>query len=222
MVNAVSKSLRIEIVSDVVCPWCYIGKANLEKAISELKLEYQNLEIHIEFKPFRLDPNLPSSGLPRDEVLSKKFGSKERMLEIFENTIQAASDSGIQMEFKTGIMQPNTLDSHRLIRLAKEFSLQESMAKSLFKAYFTDNLDLTEKNTLTQIAVQVGIPENRIELFWNENEFWKETLEEETHIRELGISGVPFFILNHRYAFSGAQPVETMLEILKDIIENKS
>jgi predicted DsbA family dithiol-disulfide isomerase len=68
----------------------------------------------------------------------------------------------------------------------------------------------------------VGIPENRIELFWNENEFWKETLEEETHIRELGISGVPFFILNHRYAFSGAQPVETMLEILKDIIENKS
>jgi predicted DsbA family dithiol-disulfide isomerase len=216
------KNLDIQIVSDVVCPWCYIGKRNYDKAIQSLKSLSPDLKINLHLRPFRLDPSIPSEGIPRDKVMEEKFGGKAHLQKIFSRTKKAAQDAGIQMEFLPGIQQPNTLDCHRLIRLAGEHNLQEKMLESLFNAYFTENKNLADQSFLSKLAIHVGISEKELAEFWGKGLYKEETESEELRMRSLGVTGVPFFILNGGYAFSGAQPPEVMESILLEIINNKS
>jgi predicted DsbA family dithiol-disulfide isomerase len=213
--------LEVQIVSDVVCPWCYIGKANWDKGSKLWMDENPGNELEVEMKPFRLDPTIPMEGRPRDEVLAAKFGSLDQMNAIFSRTKNAAAQSGIQMEFLSGIQQPNTLHSHRLIRFAKDYGLQEDMAYALFEAYFSHNKDLTKQDILHEITLAVGIPEDRLVKFWELNEYLEETIQEETNMRALGVTGVPFYVINEKYAFSGAQPPEVMKNILSEILEKE-
>lgn len=214
--------LQVQIVSDVVCPWCYIGKVNWDQGSKEFLQTIPGVEMEVEMKPFRLDPTLPMEGKPRDEVLAAKFGGSDKMDTIFARTISAAETSGIHMEFKKGIQQPNTLHSHRLIRLAKDYNLQAEMAVSLFSAYFTDNKDLSKVDILTSIAISIGLDATVLQNFWDTNQYLDETVEEEDRVRSLGVTGVPFFIINDKYAFSGAQPPEVMKNILMEISEKEN
>ncbi len=211
--------LEVKIVSDIVCPWCYIGESNWDKGSSDWKKSHPEVSFAVEFKPFRLDPNLPMEGLPRDEVLAQKFGSKEQLIKIFSRTIKAGKDAGVPIEFQSGVQQPNTLHCHRLIRLAKDFDLQKEMVTSLFRSYFTENLNLTEQDVLTTIALNVGIPKSALDEFWTKDQYRDEILEEEKRIRDLGVTGVPFFIINDSFAFSGAQPPEVVGKILDQVLE---
>jgi predicted DsbA family dithiol-disulfide isomerase len=209
--------LNVQIVSDVVCPWCYIGKVNWDKGTKEWLDQNSHVELEVEMKPFRLDPTLPMEGLPRDTVLAQKFGDVGKMQAIFNRTKKAARDVGIEMEFLPGIQQPNTLHCHRLIRLAKDFDLQKEMGYILFDAYFTKNQDLTDPEKLNAMASEVGIPEDRLQSFWKEDEYLQDTLIEEERMRSLGVTGVPFFIINDQYAFSGAQSPDVFKQILDEI-----
>ncbi|MCC5814367.1 MAG: DsbA family oxidoreductase [Leptospira sp.] len=209
--------LIVQIVSDVVCPWCYIGKVNWDKASNEWLKENPGTELEVEMKPFRLDPTLPMDGQPRDQVLGQKFGSPEKMKVIIDRTKKAASEVGIQMEFLPGVQQPNTLHCHRLIRLAKDFDIQKEMGYILFDAYFTKNENLTDPEKLNAMAREVGIPEDRLQSFWKEDECLQDTVIEEERMRSLGVTGVPFFIINDQYAFSGAQSPDVFKQILDEI-----
>ena len=218
MVGLILMKLEVKIVSDIVCPWCYIGESNWEKGSSEWKQSHPEVSIDVEFKPFRLDPNLPMEGVPRDEVLSQKFGSKDQMEKILARTIKAGKEVGVPIEFQSGVMQPNTLQGHRLIRLAKDYNLQREMVASLFRSYFAENLNLTEQDVLTLIALNVGIPKSALDEFWTKDQYRDEILEEEKRMRDLGVTGVPFFIINDSFDFSGAQPPEVVGKILDQVL----
>lgn len=211
------------MVSDVVCPWCYIGKKNWEEAaqswISKKEAEGKSIRFSREWKPFRLDPSLPMEGKPRDEVLSMKFGGSRNMQAAFHRVVEAGKKAGIEMVFEPGLIQPNTLHLHRLIQFAAGFQLSDSVAEALFASYFTKNEDLTNRETITRLGIEAGISQEEMNRFWEEEIGLPELLSEEEQVRQMGVTGVPFFILNDKYAFSGAQPPEVIESILDQIWE---
>ncbi|WCL49851.1 DsbA family oxidoreductase [Leptospira sp. GIMC2001] len=209
---------EVQIVSDVVCPWCYIGKKNWESAVENWAKRNPNHKIDQEWKAFRLDPTLPEEGKPREEVMQAKFGNLDRVHSLFEQVKKVANQVGIEMDFKPGVTQPNTLHAHRLIRLGKKFQIENQLAEALFAEYFIHNGNLADKDNLTRIAIENGIPEEEIQKFWDEKWGEKDTIDEEINMRSMGVTGVPFFIINEKYAFSGAQPPDVIEKILDQIL----
>ena len=199
------KKLQLEVASDVVCPWCYIGKRRLEKAVGLLKDEFH---VEVRWLPFQLNPDLPPEGMPRADYRKAKFGSLERSKQLDARVIAEGKGEGIDFAFDRMERQPNTTQAHRLIALAEN---QDSVVDALFRAHFEQGRNIGEPKVLAEIAAQCGVKGWPQEAAKRASEVSK--LEEE--VRELGISGVPTFIFERRTGVSGAYPPEQLAEAMR-------
>jgi predicted DsbA family dithiol-disulfide isomerase len=206
--------IKIDVVSDVVCPWCYIGKRRLEKAIDKLKNEY---EFEIQYHPFELNPNVPAEGFDQKTYLIKKFGSESRYDELIENVTNVAAEEGLKFDYSKQSKSPNTLDLHRVIWLAWKEGKQFKTVEAFFHAYFEKGIDLSQPENIIAVAKEGGLDEIKVRTLLDNNEGIEEVKSEQLHNREIGVTGVPFYIINNKYAVSGAQPAALFIKAFKDI-----
>ncbi|AOZ98892.1 MULTISPECIES: DsbA family oxidoreductase [Flavobacterium] len=209
--------LKIQIWSDIMCPFCYIGKRRLENAISQFG--HQDA-IEIEWKSFQLDPNFIASDDDNlVEHLAEKYRKdKDWAIEMLENMTQNAANSGLEFHFEKSVMA-NSLNAHRLLHLAKKQNLGSELKELLFKAYFTDGKDVNNKETLKQLGIQVGLNVDKVDEVLNSNSFTREVEEDMQMAQKIGVQGVPFFVFDNKYAISGAQHVETFVKTLEKVWE---
>lgn len=194
--------MKLEVASDVICPWCYIGKRRLERALSLLKNE---LSPQIRWLPFQLNPGMPKEGVPRAEYRRAKFGSLERSRQLDARVIAEGKSEGIDFAFDRIQRTPNTTQAHRLIALAED---QNAVVDALFRAYFEDARDIGDPAVLADIAAQCGVKG------WPERAPDVSALEDE--VRAMGISAVPTFIFDRKSGISGAYPAETLAQAIRD------
>jgi len=193
----VAKALRIEVASDVICPWCYIGKRRLEKALALLGEE---IEPRIEWLPFQLNPGMPAEGVARADYRRAKFGSLERSRELDARVAREGAGEGIQFAFDRMERTPNTMKAHRLIDLAQHQQKAAPVVDALFRAYFEEARDIGDDAVLAGIARACEVGD------WPRASDGERVAQLEGHVRELGISGVPTFIFDRRSGISGAYP----------------
>lgn len=205
--------IKIGVVSDVVCPWCYIGKRRLEKAIGMLSGE---MEFEIAYYPFELNPDIPAKGLKQKEYLTGKFGGEEAYRKITQQTTAAAKQEGLIFNFDKQAVLPNTRNAHRLILYAREEGKQLQLAELLFRAYFTDGTDLSDMENLADISAEAGLNREKVEQFLESDSGMTEVMIAETELQRMGIRSVPFYIINDRYGISGAQPSEAFIQAFKN------
>src|ERR1041385_4252126 len=182
--------IKIDVVSDVVCPWCYIGKRRLEKAIDQLKSDF---DFEVEYHPFELNPNMPTEGRSQKEYLVAKFGGEERYNKITNHTEKTAAEEGLKFDFSKQKTSPNTFNSHRLIAFAKTKGKQAEVKEALMSAYFEKGIDLTKTESLISIAVECGLDANETNSFLNSDVLRADVKLEEQLNHQRGISGVPFY-----------------------------
>lgn len=194
-------ALLVEVVSDVICPWCFIGKRRLEKA---LVLLGDPPDVRVAWRPFQLNPRMPPEGIERRAYRTAKFGSWERSLALDAQVAEAGRGEGITFAFDKMMRTPNTLDAHRLLWLAGKLGVQDPVTESLFLGYFTAGADLNDRPTLVALAVEGGIPAADAERLLAGDKGCADVLAEETRYKALGVNGVPAFFLNGVPTFSGA------------------
>ncbi|WP_281017316.1 MULTISPECIES: DsbA family oxidoreductase [unclassified Minwuia] len=195
--------MLIDIVSDTICPWCFIGKRKLEAAMQNRS----DVQPEIGWRPFQLNPEMPRAGMSRDAYLSAKFGGADRAARIYETIRAAGAELGIPFRFDLIKRTPSTLDSHRLIRWATQEGLQDRIVEALFIAYFTQGADIGDADVLTRIAVENGMdPKVTGDRLRNDTDL-DLVRQEDAMARSMGINGVPCFIIDRKYAVSGAQDV---------------
>jgi predicted DsbA family dithiol-disulfide isomerase len=203
--------LSIEVFSDVICPWCYIGKRRLERSLELLGGEY---EIEVLWRPFQLNPGMPPEGVERRAYRTAKFGSWERSLELDARVAAVGASVGIELAFDRIGRTPNTFDAHRLIRYAQSRGKQDILVERLFRAYFTEGRDIGDRQVLAGLASEAGMVRSEVEGFLASDEGSGEVRLEEERGRRLGIDGVPFFLIDGRVALSGAQEPEVIAEAI--------
>lgn len=208
--------MRIDIFSDVICPWCFIGKKRLEKALTLRPL--QDLQIH--WRAFQLNPGMPEEGMDRQAYLAAKFGGPESAQRIYDTVGAAGRRSGVDFAFDKITRTPNTVAAHRLVRLAERFGRQDAMVDSLFQAYFLQGRNLSDKDGLVDIAADAGLDQAAARAFLDGDEETEAVLAEDAYARKLGIGGVPCFIVDGRYALSGAQEPEAFLPVF-DLVDTE-
>jgi predicted DsbA family dithiol-disulfide isomerase len=206
--------IKVGVISDVVCPWCYIGKRRLENAINNLSDKF---DFDVEYFPFELNPQIPESGFDQKEYLTNKFGGEERYNQITDNTADVAAKEGLMFDFQGQKKSPNTRNAHRLIQFAKEDNKHLQMVEALFKAYFTDGVDLTKTESLVQLAANIGLDKTKIEQFLLSDTGKIEVEMAERELQQLGITGVPFYIIDNKFGISGAQPSESFIKAFEEI-----
>jgi predicted DsbA family dithiol-disulfide isomerase len=210
--------MKIEIWSDIMCPFCYIGKRQLEAALAE----FPNDKFEIEWKSFQLDPSItPQSGKDVYAFLAERKGiSVEQSVEMHKGVVERAKSVGLDYHFDKAIIS-NSLKAHRIIQLAKTKSAGDEMEEIFFKAYFTNGCDLNDDSTLIELALQAGLNKEDVqEVVQNENLFLKEVRADIDEAQEIGVQGVPFFVFNRKYAISGAQPVEAFVQTITEVQNN--
>lgn len=202
--------MQIDVFADVVCPWCYIGKRNLEAALARVRPEGVTLRWHA----FQLNPDLPPDGVDRQRYLQEKFGSTEAVTRIHERVGEAGRRAGIEFRFDRIAKSPNTFDAHRLLSLAGSQGRQSQLAEALFHAYFIDGEDIGDRGVLAKRAVDAGMEGDIVSALAGDaaGDAVRADLKA---ARDMGIGGVPFCIFANRYALSGAQPVETFMQALQ-------
>ena len=199
-------NLSVDVISDVICPWCFIGKRRLEKAIAA-----GDGRVKVRWLPFQLNPAMPKEGISRREYRIKKFGSWERSQELDAQVVAAGKGEGIQFAFDRIKRTPNTLDAHRLIWLADQDGCQDAVVEALFRAYFTEGRDISNRQTLIDVVADVGLDRHRAEALLNTDN-GLEVIEEANELsRRCRVEGVPFFFVNGRVTLSGAQPPDAFL-----------
>jgi predicted DsbA family dithiol-disulfide isomerase len=205
--------LRIDIVSDAICPWCYIGKRQLERALATLEAEGLHFSVH--WNPFQLNPDMPKEGRDRMAYRAQKFGSIERARELDERVSSAAA--GVGLQFRTDLMlrTPNTLDAHRLIWSAGREGVQDAVMEAVFAAYFTQGRDIGNRDVLADCAAGGGMDRAAAADFLAGDVAAQEMLAADRAAREAGVNGVPSFFLDGYGLYSGAMPAETMAEALR-------
>lgn len=207
----IERTLQIEVYSDVVCPWCYVGKRRLERALDQLN---GNMQAHVTWKPFQLNPTMPEGGMDRTCYLEAKFGSLESFRQLEEHVLAAGASERIPFAFEKIAKTPNTFLAHRLIWYGAQQGRQDAVVDFLFRGYFEEGADIGDVRTLAQLAKRAGLDVDR---FLHSDEGVVEVKAEEAAGHRLGIRGVPYFIVDGTYAISGAQPVETFVSSLKRI-----
>lgn len=195
------KPLTIDVVSDVVCPWCYIGKKRIEQAIALAP----EVPVELIYRPFFLNPWVPREGISRDEYLTKKFGSPERYKEIAGRIAETAAQEGLEYHPERVQRQPNTIDCHRLIHWASAIGQGPAMKQRLMELYFRDGGDLTDPDVLVQAAAECGLDAADIRARLATDQDVEEVSAQAQEAADKGISGVPTYVFMHQYAVSGAQ-----------------
>lgn len=211
------KVIRIDVVSDVVCPWCYIGKRRLEKAIEGTQhsdnVQVKNTEII--YRAYQLDPSVPNEGLDFQTYMENRFGGG--FVSKFHQVEQAAQTEGLDFDFSTLPKAINTFTLHRILTIALQDGIQAEVKEAFMKAYFVDKQDLTQENILIKLLEKYGWSAEKTLGIINSDVATDEVKEEMNYYRQLGVSGVPYFIFNNKYAVSGAQPTEVFMEILEKV-----
>ncbi|HSA90152.1 MAG TPA: DsbA family oxidoreductase [Burkholderiales bacterium] len=197
--------MKLEIASDVICPWCYIGKRRLEKALGLLKNE---VTPQISWLPFQLNPGMPKEGMPRAEYRKAKFGSLERSRQLDARVIAEGRSEGIEFAFERIERTPNTVAAHKLIQTAQQTGLGDLVKDALFRAYFEEARDIGDPAVLADLAARCGVKG------WPENAPDLAALEDE--VRAMGITAVPTFIFDRRSGISGAYPAETLAAAIRE------
>lgn len=206
------EKMKIEVWSDVMCPFCYIGKKKFEAALSEFANK-NNTELT--WKSFQLDPSIQSNtGLSSAEYLAQRKGMQLlQVKEMQANVAHMAEKAGLKFDFGKSVVA-NSFDAHRISHLALKHGVQDKVEELLFAAHFTNGKDIADKNTLVEIAKEAGIPEEETRKVLENKDFAKEVLSDIDEAQQLGISGVPFFVFNRKYAVSGAQDSKVFLQTL--------
>lgn len=209
--------MLIDIVSDTVCPWCFIGKRRLERALAQRP----GLDVQIGWRPFELNPDMPPAGLDRAQYLQLKFGGVERAGRIYATIANAGAEEGIDFRFDRIKRTPNTIASHRLIRWAAGQNRQDAVVERLFTTYFVEGEDIGDHEVLGAIAREAGMdPELTRELLVRGDDIEVVKAEEQV-ARRMGINGVPCFIVDRKYAISGAQDSAVLLQVF-DLAEREA
>ncbi|MCA1010818.1 DsbA family oxidoreductase [Halobacillus halophilus] len=205
--------MKIEIWSDFVCPFCYIGKRRLEQALENFPNEEK---AEVVYKSFELDPNAErSSKQSMHEKLAAKYGrSLEEAKEMTRNMEEQASMVGLDFRFDT-MVPTNTMDAHRVAKFAETKGLDQETAEVLFRAVFTDSKDIGDHETLIELAQEAGLDQSEVRQVLESTDYMELVRTEETEAHQVGVQGVPFFVINRKYAVSGAQPIEIFTQALE-------
>ena len=211
--------IKIDIISDTVCPWCYIGKKRLDKAIEE----YKDQNFDINWHAFQLNPTMPKEGVDRQLYLSTKFGGEERAISIYKQIQDAGKSSNILFNFDKIHIMPNSFYSHMLLEYSKEEGIQNKISEELFEAFFIHGKNIGEFTELNKIAKLNNIKDFSEDFFINRKDLAKKVQMSDETSRSKGIGGVPFFIINDNYAISGAQESEVFKKIFETcLLENST
>ncbi len=208
----------IDVISDVMCPWCFIGKRRLEKALMMLP----ESNIKVQWHPYQLDASLPKDGKDRKQYLEEKFGGPERAKEIYAHVRNTGAAEKIDFQFEAIEKAPNTINSHRLIRWARSEDMQDAMVEELFKLYFTEGADLTDKKVLVNAAERAGINSKLVSDLLDTDQDVKEVEADVFRAHEIGVTGVPFFVIDGRFAVAGAETPETLVAAIRHAEETKT
>lgn len=214
-----NQAIEIDIVSDVVCPWCYLGATHLRLALETLP----GITADLRWRPFQLDPTIPREGMDRHEYMARKF-SPARLAAAHDRLTEAGQDAGIAFAFSDISVSPNTLDAHRVIRWAASAGpgIQDRVSRALFKAYFEEGQNVGDPETLIRIAEENGMDASLVTALLPTDADREAVQAEIATAQGMGITGVPCFVIDGRYAIMGAQPVEAMVDALGKVARMKA
>ena len=202
--------MTIDVFADIACPWCYIGEANLAAALRERP----GLRVERRWRPFQLQPGLPTTGTERDAFFEAKFGGRDRMDAAFAHVTRAGAAAGIRFDFHRLAGAPNTADAHRLVLFGREHDREFETADALFEGYFADGRDLNNEDDLVAIAERAGLPSAEARDLLRSDRLAADVAQSQTIAQRSGISGVPLYLFGERFALSGAQPVAAFVQAL--------
>ncbi|GMG83482.1 DsbA family oxidoreductase [Paralimibaculum aggregatum] len=205
--------IPLDIISDPICPWCYIGKARLDAAIAELGHD----PFIRRWRIFRLNPDMPREGMERQAYLDAKFGGREGADRIYGRIEAVARESGLETRFDLIRRTPDTLDAHRLLRWAEAEGVQNAVADGLFRSYFVEGADISAPEVLTAIAGEAGMDGAVVARLLEGEADRAELAAEDDEARRMGVSGVPCFVINGRYVIQGAQETETWVRVIREL-----
>ncbi|KIC27344.1 DsbA family oxidoreductase [Leisingera sp. ANG-M6] len=208
-------AVKLDILSDPICPWCYIGKTHLDKALAEVP----DHPFVIEWHPFQLNPDMPREGMDRREYLERKFGGKEGAVKAYAPVVEHAEKAGLTINFEAMQRTPNTLDAHRLIHWAGVEGKQTKVVDGLFKAYFVDAKDIGNHAVLAQVAQEAGMEADVAARLLEGDSDVQAIRDRDAHSRKMGVSSVPTFIVANQHAVPGAQPPELWKQVIEDILQ---
>jgi predicted DsbA family dithiol-disulfide isomerase len=203
--------LTVDVFSDVICPWCYIGKRRLKKALHLLGARH---DIEVVWRPFELNPGMPAEGIDRRAYRVAKFGSWEQSLALEARVAAVGAAAGIPFAFDRIARTPNTFGAHRLIGFSQQRGRQDALVEALFQAYFIDGRNVGDRRVLAEVAAEAGLRRTEVESFLDSNQGTDDVRRELERGRRLGIDGVPYFLINGKVAVAGAQEPE----LLRDAI----
>ncbi|QHW32505.1 DsbA family oxidoreductase [Paenibacillus rhizovicinus] len=204
--------MHIDLYSDVACPWCRIGKQNLARAL-ELWAEQNDEPVTVAYHAFQLDPDLPEEGRAFDEAMMRKMGGPESMKRVVEHVTGAGAAVGLTFRFDRVGKMPNTRLAHRFVALLQD-EQKEAVVDALFKSYFEDGSDVTQLDEMVAIAERLGLDAADIRTRLEQGEGEESVEADLKRARQIGVTGVPFFVFNNRYALSGAYPAEELLGLM--------
>jgi predicted DsbA family dithiol-disulfide isomerase len=202
--------MQIDVISDTVCPWCYIGKRRLERAMA---LRPQ-IQFDVRWRPFQLDPATPKEGIERRAYIERKFGSSEKIKPIHNALLEAGTAEGIAFAFDKITRTPNTINSHRLIRWAHSANVQDAVVERLFQSYFLEGADIGDIAVLAQIGADAGMDRELVEELLHSDADREKVEHEDTMARKIGISGVPTYLVGGKVLVTGAQDAEHLAHVI--------
>ncbi len=203
-------TLIVDVISDVICPWCFIGKRRLEKAIAT-----HGEPVTVRWQPFQLNPTMPREGISRREYRIRKFGSWERSMQLDANLVAAGKEEGILFDFDRMERTPNTVDAHRLIWLADKEGIQDAVMEALFRAYFSEGRDISNLKTLIDVVAEAGLDRQKAEALLDSDAGIEAIKDFGEQSRRFCVDSVPFFVINNETTLSGAQSPEALLEAFR-------
>jgi predicted DsbA family dithiol-disulfide isomerase len=214
---------RIDVISDVICPWCYIGKRHLERAL--VILADQHLHFTVAWHPFQLNPDMPREGVDRAEYRIAKFGSAERSRQLDERITETAATVGLEFHLDRLTRTPNTLNAHRVIRLAGQKGVQDGVVEALFEGYFCNGADIGDTKVLATLGDEGGLERDDVLALLSDDAGAKEVAAADRMARNAGIQGVPSFALQGHVLFSGAVPADEMAQAFRrawEVLKNRA
>ncbi|MEP3632788.1 MAG: DsbA family oxidoreductase [Shimia thalassica] len=210
--------IKLDILSDPICPWCYIGKTRLEKALADVP----DHPFVIEWHPFQLNPDMPAEGMDRRTYLETKFGGKENAVRVYGEIEKHAREDGLDLDFGAIQKTPNTVDAHRLIHWAGIEGKQDEIVNALFTAYFHEGRDIGSREVLCDIADSCGLDAAVIGKLLKSDEDVDMIHKRDTHSREMGVNSVPTFIIANQHAVPGAQPADLWIKVIEELKEKEA
>ena len=205
--------VRIDVVSDVACPWCYIGKRRLEAALRARP----DIDAEVHWRPYMLDPTIPKGGYPRRDYMTRKFGSAERAAEMFARVAEEARRDGLPFDLEAMEVAPNTLDAHRLIHWAEAAGVQDGVKEALLSAFFIEGRDVGDADVLVSIAQANGMDGKAMRARLASDEDVAQVEAEIAEARRIGVTGVPCFVFDRSSALVGAQPAEAIIAAIDEV-----